>query len=135
LAIEGFFWIWLNFRAQIRTKMSDWFRPLDLYLKKIIAPLPGRISYNYKFISDEPDAIVEKIIYVVGERPHYWMLLFKCPCGCGEAIRLNTLRTASPSWKFHIRWRRISVYPSVWRKVGCKSHFHVRKGKVRWSYI
>jgi hypothetical protein len=26
------------------------------------------------------------------------------------------------------------LYPSVWRKGGCRSHFIMRKGRIRWCY-
>lgn len=113
--------------------MRNWFNNIDYYFTKL--RLTGRVYCKFKFCADEPENILDKLIYIVGERPHYWMLCFKCPCGCNEVIRLNILKEANPRWKFSIRWRQITIYPSIWRKVGCKSHFHIRKGKVQWSFM
>ena len=38
-----------------------------------------------------------------------------------------------PGWKLRDHWDgTASLAPSVWRKVGCKSHFWLRKGRVEW---
>jgi len=113
--------------------MRSWFKSIDHYLAEFLQK--NRVFYKYKFCKEEPDQIQDKLIYIVGERPYYWMMTFKCPCGCNEVISLNILKTARPRWKFIVRWGKISIYPSIWRKVGCKSHFHVRKGRIQWSYL
>jgi hypothetical protein len=112
--------------------MRNWFKNIDYYLTKLHPA--ERILYEFEFRSDEPEFIPNNLIYIIGERPHYWMLCLKCPCGCGEIIRLNILKEAKPRWRFTIRWRRITIYPSIWRSVSCRSHFHIRKGKVQWSF-
>lgn len=113
--------------------MKNWFKLFDRY--SIKTPSGERIFYKCKYCGEQPDEISERVIYIVGHRPHYWMLSFKCPCGCKETISLNILKGANPRWRFVVRWRRITIYPSIWRKVGCKSHFHIRRGRVRWSYV
>ncbi|MFC3674061.1 DUF6527 family protein [Ferrovibrio xuzhouensis] len=53
---------------------------------------------------------------------------FKCPCGCGEEIRLSVSpRGPRPIWRFHIDAEsKLSLYPSVWRASGCRAHFILR---------
>jgi hypothetical protein len=92
-------------------------------------------KYLYQFSIEEPDSIDEWVIYIVGERANYWMITFKCPCGCDSVISLNLLKGVRPRWKFKTRWGTISISPSVWRRVGCRSHFYIRKGRVDWSDI
>jgi hypothetical protein len=61
-------------------------------------------------------------------------LVFRCPCGCHTDIFLNLLKDAKPIWRFHIsKKNKITITPSIWRKVGCKSHFFIRKGKIEWA--
>jgi len=60
-------------------------------------------------------------------------LAFKCPCGCDTTIFLNLLFDAKPRWKYYITKKgNISISPSVWRKVGCKSHFYIRESRISW---
>jgi hypothetical protein len=113
--------------------MKKWFESIDHYFNKARPVTKAR--YKFKFINEVPDEIPERIIYIVGDRPHYWMLCFKCPCGCGDNISLNLLNQRRPCWRFVVRWGRLTITPSIWRKVGCKSHFHVRLGKIQWSYV
>lgn len=62
-----------------------------------------------------------------------WSAGLVCPCGCGEVIELLLLRSADPHWTLSIdRYDRPTLHPSVWKKVGCKSHFWLRKGRVIW---
>lgn len=84
-------------------------------------------------VGDLPEQIHERRIYLVGESEAPWLIAFQCPCGCGSLIQLNTLKEAKPRWTYEYhRFEHISLDPSVWRKVGCKSHFWIRKGKVVW---
>jgi hypothetical protein len=80
-----------------------------------------------------PDQVDEKIIYLVGELEKEWLILFKCPCGCGDKIFLNTIRDVYPSWKLLISKKGLpSIYPSIWRVVNCRSHFCLKKGCIVW---
>ncbi|MCW3110416.1 MAG: hypothetical protein JWQ09_4922 [Segetibacter sp.] len=83
-------------------------------------------------MTDVPDAALEKRIYIVGEPNYPWLATFKCPCGCKKTIQLNLLEGASPQWSYTIKKRKITIKPSVWRTGGCKSHFFIRDGKIRW---
>lgn len=110
--------------------MTTWIKKLESLItqnKKAKNPL-----YHAKFKNDIPELIKEHIIYIIGDRPHYWAILFKCPCGCNETIQLNLLNEANPSWRFSTKWSVVSIYPSIWREVGCKSHFILRKGRIKW---
>ena len=64
---------------------------------------------------------------------YYWKTAFRCPCGYNSVINLNLLKAAETSMEI-FSLRQITIYPSIWRKVGCGSHFHVRKGKIQWSF-
>lgn len=90
-------------------------------------------QYGYMIIDDLPETPLDDIIYIIGENDNYWMLGFKCPCGCNELIQLNLLEEASPSWNYFLTDNIISIRPSIWRNTGCKSHFFIHKGNVKWA--
>jgi len=50
-------------------------------------------------------------------------LVVKCPCGCGEELVVNLDRRVGGAWRLYRRPRGLTVYPSVWRESGCRSHF------------
>ncbi|MGD9420073.1 MAG: DUF6527 family protein [Verrucomicrobiota bacterium JB025] len=57
-----------------------------------------------------------------------------CPCGCGCLIHLNLLFDLSrPRWD--VRQEAdgsATITPSIWRNNGCRSHFVLRHGRIRW---
>jgi hypothetical protein len=59
-----------------------------------------------------------------------WMML-KCPCGCGDDIPINLDQRAGKAWRIYASAHRgVSLYPSVWRDTGCKSHFIIWNGRI-----
>jgi hypothetical protein len=93
------------------------------------------IRYTGKFISDLPaeDDIEEGVIFIVGENGYEWLAAFTCPCGCGDLIQLNLLKDVKPGWRISRRNpQKISISPSIDREVGCKSHFTVINGEIKW---
>lgn len=104
------FWTWL----------SSVFRPKTLTYKTIIC-------------NDLPEQMKDGVLYVLGESPYQWSVGFLCPCGCRAIIQLNLLKEARPQWGL-IRHTdgTYSLTPSVWRKVGCKSHFFFERNQIRW---
>ena len=62
-----------------------------------------------------------------------WCVGMRCPCGCGDVIELLVIDEAKPRWDISADQKgRPSLYPSVWRKTGCQSHFWVRRGRIEW---
>jgi hypothetical protein len=59
-------------------------------------------------------------------------ILIACPDGCGETITLNVDRGAGPAWRFYQVADRLTIYPSVWRESGCRSHFIVWNSQILW---
>ena len=74
------------------------------------------------------------VVYVVGEQGNEWLAAFYCPCGCKAEIHLNMLCCDDrPTWSVSEDFRRrATLIPSVWRNIGCKSHFLVTNGRIRW---
>jgi hypothetical protein len=62
----------------------------------------------------------------------YWAM-FRCPCGCESVISLPLRPPHQPRWRFGAdRIGRPTLTPSVWRNSGCRSHFWIEHGRVRW---
>jgi hypothetical protein len=102
---------------KIIRKLAEWLTP----------------KYKFKFCEDIPEVVVDKMIYIVGEKKNPWVIVFKCPCGCNQNIQLNLLKEANPCWSFRVTTKKeINIRPSVWRTTGCKSHFVVRNSKIDW---
>ena len=85
-------------------------------------------------VDDVPDNLDPDRVYLVGDASLPWSATLLCPCGCGAIIQLSLVEHDTPSWraKRHF-WGSVSLYPSIWRKRGCRSHFFVRRGRIVWS--
>lgn len=102
----------------------------SLYYKLLNRIFPVRLKFSFK--DEVPDKLKKNSIYIVGSNKYYWLLAFKCPCGCEKDINLNLLKDTEPCWRFKIRKENISITPSIWRITGCKSHFIINNGKINW---
>jgi hypothetical protein len=91
-------------------------------------PPPYRIAY----VEDQPDLLEPKTIYAVGADGHLWHLAFACPCGCGTPVALNLLPDDEPRWSFEDDGGTPTIVPSVERRTGCRSHYFITRGQVRW---
>jgi hypothetical protein len=52
-------------------------------------------------------------------------LTMLCPDGCGETLTVNLDRRTGPAWRLYVEGQAVSLFPSVWRNSGCRSHFIV----------
>lgn len=58
--------------------------------------------------------------------------LFACPCGCGQQIALNLMKSHFPRWRVDTkRDGTFSLYPSV-DSTTCGAHFLIRNSLVVW---
>jgi hypothetical protein len=84
-------------------------------------------------VEDVPDKLEENVVYLIGDTSAPWAAAFVCPCGCKEVISLSLIPDDKPRWKARMQWNgSATLYPSVWRTRGCRSHFFVRRGRVLW---
>ena len=59
--------------------------------------------------------------------------LFRCPCGCDGVITLSLQQTHRPRWLVYLsKGGYPTLRPSVWRDVGCFSHFILQDGRIYW---
>jgi hypothetical protein len=59
-------------------------------------------------------------------------LVMACPDGCGETLTINLDDRAGPAWRFYRGNGGITLFPSVWRESGCRSHFILWRSKLYW---
>ncbi|MNR13656.1 hypothetical protein D3C85_1300750 [compost metagenome] len=104
------------------------------YISRHVKDAEVATKFKIEFVEDTPDRISENTIFVVQDGNFPEHLAFECPCGCRARIILNLLPDASPKWSYIIDEKgKIDIYPSIWRKVGCKSHFFVRESNIDWA--
>lgn len=107
-------------------------RILQRVLDAVIPSEPRR-SFRTVNVDDVPRVVVPGTLYIAGENGHTWFASMRCPCGCKATIQLNLLPDTRPCWTLSTQKDgRVSLSPSVWRKIGCRSHFFVRRGRVEW---
>lgn len=71
---------------------------------------------------------------VLVERGRPRLLVLSCPCGCGEEVPINLDSRAGPAWHYYTRPKYgVSLFPSVWRDTGCRSHFIVWRDHI-WLF-
>ena len=92
-------------------------------------------SFKIEILKDNPnpDELKKNIVYVVvgGDRTK-WAYL-RCPCGCNDIIMLSLDRKLNPSWSVkQDKFGRASIFPSINKLAGCRSHFWIKKGKLKW---
>lgn len=89
--------------------------------------------YRTVFLDELPNHLKDQVIYVVGEGEHLWYAAMLCPCGCGETLQMSLHREGRPRWELKRHSDgTVSLTPSVWRKVGCRSHFFLEHGQIKW---
>ncbi len=71
---------------------------------------------------------------VLIERGRPRIFLLSCPCGCGEHFPINLDPDAGPAWRLYRDARfGLSIFPSVWRDNGCRSHYIIWRNKI-WLF-
>lgn len=91
--------------------------------------------YRTVAIEDRPDASEMKPwrLYVVGSTEHPFCAAMLCPCGCNEALYMSLVEDDDPRWRVKVYAdATATMVPSVWRVVGCRSHFILFRGRVLW---
>jgi len=80
-----------------------------------------------------PDRLKSGTIYLVGEGEYLWYAAMLCPCQCGETLHMNLMPHSRPRWKVtRHQDGTVTLHPSVWRLMGCRSHFFVRCSRIVW---
>lgn len=59
-------------------------------------------------------------------------MVMSCPDGCGDVLTINLDGRAGKAWRYYERGGDVSLFPSVWRDTGCKSHFILWRSRIYW---
>lgn len=105
------------------------------FLLNLLQPLGlWRPTYRGQHVTDLPDRLKPDLVYIVGDDGYDWSAAMLCPGGCGKTLEMNLLPDAHPAWTVAEQLNGvISLHPSVWLKTGCKCHFVLQQGRVRWA--
>jgi hypothetical protein len=94
---------------------------------------PDRARLRVVRCDELPLKMATEAVYVLGEGPNRWFAALLCPCGCRSLVQVSLLPDAEPRWTLTEHTDgSISLYPSIWRKVGCRAHFFVRRSTIVW---
>lgn len=111
-----------NWWGALRSLLPDWLRRRPRPIKAIR-------------VEELPDELDDKTLYAVGEAEYLWFAAMVCPCGCGETLHMSLLPDERPRWKLiEHPDGTASLTPSVWRVKGCRSHFWLRRGMIKWCH-
>lgn len=103
------------------------------WLRSLFEKRDSKPNYHHIVVLDMPKRIELKTIYLVSNDGYVWQAVMKCPCGCDEVLYINLIEEQRPYWTYSIDEKKeISLYPSLHRKIECKSHFFLIKGKIVW---
>lgn len=111
-----------RFLPRIWKWLKSWFRKPDT-------------SYSLFYIDGDelPATLPERTLVVAREDELLWSAGMTCPCGCGRRIEVMLLPDIKPRWDLLVSPDgRPSLTPSVWVNTGCRAHFWLKDGRVRW---
>lgn len=89
-----------------------------------------RGSVTHRHLADEELVVAGDAVLV--DRGVLRSLVLSCPDACGEVLTINLDHRAGPAWRLYRGVDGLSLYPSVWRSSGCKSHFIVWRSRIFW---
>lgn len=93
-------------------------------------------AITVKDLKDVPSEHELSHVYIIGHLNKVTMAVMKCPCECGDTIKLNLSPAVTPLWAWNVnpKWGEVTFGPSIQRMVGCLSHFFIRDGQLSWCH-
>ena len=80
-----------------------------------------------------PERFLPHTVYLVGEDGFDEQVAFLCPCGCRRILQMNLLPDERPCWRVSRNIDgTVTLYPSIRSQKGCRSHFWLWNGRIRW---
>ena len=120
--------------------MKDFITRLISFFSARDRDLVGRarkpLTYSTKIFSNRSLALqaisAGRVLAVVESEGNKKWALMRCPCGCGEDLALNLMRSHFPAWELIVNNAgQASLHPSV-HATRCGAHFWVKNGTVNW---
>jgi Family of unknown function (DUF6527) len=59
-------------------------------------------------------------------------IVMSCPCACGELLPINLDPRSGKAWRLYYRYGFWTLFPSIDRDTGCRSHFILSRGRIIW---
>ena len=85
---------------------------------------------------DLPSSLNAEAIYLVGRSAKAKWAVLLCPCGCGDRIDVNLMRSRTPFWRVKITRDGLTLSPSLWvAEDRCGSHFWIIDSRVLWTSV
>ena len=110
----------------------NWLRKLLIWLRGLFARKRQQLI-PCRDVSALPKKLAPHTLYVIGQNGHRWHVAMICPCGCQATLFMNLLPDEEPCWTLTEHENgSASLHPSVWRNIGCRSHFFLRQGTIQW---
>jgi hypothetical protein len=110
-------------------------RWMPQWLKRLFHRQPHYRIVQCETHSEAKAAVLRgSVLAIVGSYPTSakWAYL-NCPCGCGEALALNLMRSHRPQWELRVGSRkRPTLHPSV-SSTTCGAHFWLQDGAINWA--
>src|SRR5688572_11577546 len=97
----------------------------------------GRARFHVVYVKGHAEAKAaagrSRTIALVGDADTPKWAYLQCPCGCGEALPLNLMRSHHPRWEITIAAHRFpTLSPSV-LSTTCGAHFWIKSGVLSWA--
>lgn len=91
------------------------------------------LRYVARGQQDPPESCEPGVLYLVEDGAGQpWLAALRCPCGCHANIQLPMTPPARPRWQISGGTQKPTLWPSVRRTTGCRSHFVLKQGRVIW---
>jgi len=109
-------------------------RPKHVWSTRSKLQAEGRLYRFQEVHGAFPPKLRRATLYVLKEDDTPWQATMICPCGCRATLEMNLLPDERPIWRYTINAEGCpSLHPSIWRQVGCRSHFSLREGRIIWA--
>ena len=80
-----------------------------------------------------PAELPRRDVVLVVDDGEPFVIGLRCPCGCGRRLEMLAFEEARPNWSVtKDDCGRATLNPSVHLQVGRRSHFWLRRGRIRW---
>lgn len=120
------------------TKLFAWLsRLLGIAAEESSGANPTKVETGPRYVArgqqDPPESCEPGVLHLVEDGAgQHWLAALQCPCGCGAMIQLPMTPPARPCWQMRGTMQAPTLWPSVRRIRGCRSHFVLRQGRVVW---
>lgn len=99
-----------------------------------LRPTPKPYALVYVEGDELPTELPPRTLVIAHENGVLWSAGMICPCGCKRRIEVMLLPGVQPRWDLTVEPSgRPSLKPSIWVNTGCRAHFWLVNGQIRWA--